>query len=373
MNSSRLMNRVIIVDVKGLIPRGGIDVLMRHEKYAVALKKIVPSSDLTVISLGPKVEKNSILEFNLFTFRNIVGLVKCGRELIKEDATNTVLVCGDPWESFYVAKIMCLFALRRVPIQIQLHADVGSALWRSLRWRNRLRFMLIRWSVRQATQVRFVSSQQMRVFEKTFGAIDVESVVIPVPIYIEPDIERNKKADSRNVIAFVGRLEIDRGLNKFLQLVSTIEKSHLFAEYWIIGTGSQEEWLRSEVARMGIVNKVTFFGEVFQSDLSVLWPKIGCLISVAPSESYGRAVREALAHGVPVLAQRSSGLLELEEEFNGNGLMFLEDDDAKTIVSLVDSAFDTVVPEFLSKKIADSADAAPNLLAMSWMKLLCGD
>lgn len=364
------MRKVIIVDVRGLIAYGGRDVIKRHEKYASALKGIVPDSELKVISVGPVSKDPLGLNFSIVSFRNLVSLINGGIKLLKEDSDKTVLVCGDPWESFYVARVICLFARKKIPIQIQLHADVGSPSWRAISWRNRLRYLFVKPAIRQATQVRFVSDQQKRLFEEAFVGVGRKSVVIPVPILVELEILSNRKNSSRNVLAFVGRVEIDRGIQQFLEIVSAIEESNLLARYWIIGEGSQEEWLKSEVLRMGFDEKFTFFGEVSQNSLSGLWPRIGCLISMAPSESYGRAVREALAHGVPVLAQRSSGLLELEEDFSGNGLVFLGNEDRKSIVSLVESAFDTIVPVFLSNKLLDSANTAPRLLATSWANLL---
>lgn len=361
------MHRVVIVDPRGLISRGGNDVIMRHEKYGLALRKLVPNSELVVISVGPVLKNSSKLNLSILCFGNAISMIKAGVRLVNDKSAKTVLVCGDPWESFYIAKVICFFAQRKVPIQIQIHADVGSAAWRLTRLINRFRYILVKIAIRQATQVRFVSHEQRKVLERALGGNKINSVVIPVPIYLNSTLSKHKKTDTSNVLALVGRLEIDRGIDRFLRIVSTIEISNLCVFYWIIGTGSKEKWLKSEVSRLGISDKFTFFGEVSQQELSNLWPKIGCLISLAPSESYGRAVREALLHGVPVLARTSSGLLELEDEFSGNGLVFIEDEDNEYIVNLVRSAFATTVPGSLSQKLADDNELAPKLLAKAWV------
>jgi hypothetical protein len=43
----------------------------------------------------------------------------------------------------------------------------------------------------------------------------------------------------------------------------------------------------------------------------MIWQDIGVLVSTAPSESYGRTIRESLAQGVPVWAFTSTGVTQL--------------------------------------------------------------
>ena len=63
-------------------------------------------------------------------------------------------------------------------------------------------------------------------------------------------------------------------------------------------------------------------------------------MSFAPSESYGRSIREALALGVPVVATRSSGVDLLRREFPLMELSIIPESlQSVEIIKILDNAF----------------------------------
>jgi glycosyltransferase involved in cell wall biosynthesis len=58
-------------------------------------------------------------------------------------------------------------------------------------------------------------------------------------------------------------------------------------------------------------SRINYLGQLTESELSKAWKKIGVLVSMAPVESYGRAMRESLIAGVPVWATASAGVKDL--------------------------------------------------------------
>ena len=70
--------------------------------------------------------------------------------------------------------------------------------------------------------------------------------------------------------------------------------------------------------------RFVFYGQVPNKNLKKVWKEIGVLVSTAPSESYGRVLRESLLHGVPVWASTSSGVLELKKHWNSNSFKILD-------------------------------------------------
>jgi glycosyltransferase involved in cell wall biosynthesis len=58
-----------------------------------------------------------------------------------------------------------------------------------------------------------------------------------------------------------------------------------------------------------------FLGSLKNSEVQETWSGIGVLLSTAPFESYGLAMREALLHNVPVVSRRNAGSLELKEKY----------------------------------------------------------
>ena len=58
--------------------------------------------------------------------------------------------------------------------------------------------------------------------------------------------------------------------------------------------------------------------------MEAAWNKIGILVSTAPSESYGRALREALIHGVPVWSTRTRGVSDLILESPSSNIRIID-------------------------------------------------
>ena len=66
------------------------------------------------------------------------------------------------------------------------------------------------------------------------------------------------------------------------------------------------------------------------------WERIGILVSTAPSESYGRSLREALMHGVPVWSTDTRGLRDLIQEYPSGAIrkIVLDNSEAEIIEDL---------------------------------------
>ncbi len=64
-----------------------------------------------------------------------------------------------------------------------------------------------------------------------------------------------------------------------------------------------------------------------------LWPRINVLLSTAPYESYGLTIREALLHGVPVVAKTSAGVRELASRFPKLVRLFEERTQATALIN----------------------------------------
>jgi glycosyltransferase involved in cell wall biosynthesis len=68
--------------------------------------------------------------------------------------------------------------------------------------------------------------------------------------------------------------------------------------------------LRARIARLGYGHRVRLTGVLTGAELSHAYSTAGLLLAPSRSETYGMAVTEALAHGVPVIAAAVGGLPE---------------------------------------------------------------
>jgi glycosyltransferase involved in cell wall biosynthesis len=105
-----------------------------------------------------------------------------------------------------------------------------------------------------------------------------------------------------NVIAFVGRLSVEKGPDLFCMLAAAAQKEQ---HRWVIyGDGPMRQELDAKYG-----DCVTFCGMV--SEMESEWPNIGLLVMTSRAEGLPYAALEALSHGVPLLAHAVGGLPDL--------------------------------------------------------------
>jgi hypothetical protein len=89
------------------------------------------------------------------------------------------------------------------------------------------------------------------------------------------------------------------------------------------------EDLRSRSAASGIADRLSFRGPVKRVDLDIAYDSADLLVSASRAETYGMAVTEALAHGLPVVATNVGGLPEAlghVGDHTGAGVLVAPDD-----------------------------------------------
>ncbi|MFA6062357.1 MAG: glycosyltransferase family 4 protein [Gallionella sp.] len=142
-------------------------------------------------------------------------------------------------------------------------------------------------------------------------------------VYIKPHFYSNPPIASLwterdDKIVFVGRLGTEKGV-RFL-----VESWKLWTEapmLEIIGEGPEGDFLRTEVERCGLVDKILFFGQLPFAEVQIRLASAKLL--VVPSinfEGFPMAIREAFALGVPVAASNLGSMPCLVKEGETGGL-----------------------------------------------------
>ncbi|HCP72655.1 MAG TPA: hypothetical protein DIT91_04415, partial [Actinobacteria bacterium] len=57
---------------------------------------------------------------------------QAAKEIKRSNLVPTILVVGDPWESYWTAKLVRFLSGLNCPIQVQLHGDFGNPVWKAL-------------------------------------------------------------------------------------------------------------------------------------------------------------------------------------------------------------------------------------------------
>jgi glycosyltransferase involved in cell wall biosynthesis len=325
-----MTQRVLIVDPRNLV-LGNDTSKKRHQIYA---EKLAEESG-EQISLGVIRFKNGhtrlveqlgdLLVVNLpknpLTF--LISLYKAIQNPMLKDTK--VLVAGDPWESFIIAKFIQRVLSTGPKIQTQIHGDIGNLMWIRANPRNRVRDLLAARTLSRTDQIRATSSNHAISIVKRFHLSPMKVKVSPVPSLLsETFVSMNPKNPRPATLGFVGRLQDDRGLGDFLKLVTKLCASRAEFSIVIAGTGPKRIIFESDLGKILNPEKVMFLGELNLSEMEGAWQKIGVLVSTAPTESYGRAIREAIFNGVPVWAIPSTGSVSLKESMAGDGVQLLD-------------------------------------------------
>jgi len=311
---------IYIIDARHRINNFEIETIFRHKKYASNLEKISRGmcQKIVIIQTRKKSELQSETlspELDVIRVDGKFGMLSLNRIIQTMDlmasSESVIFVAGDPFISGFLAiRLRDWFKnnLRLVSkVQVQIHFEL-NAISSKVNPKSIFKYFLTKFSLRNADQLRFVDNGQRDSFREKFG-FNKPTVVIPVPLNISTYYKITEKVSHPNSIAFVGRLHKERGLTDFIHIAETISAFIPDLDVLIYGDGPEKNNLEKIIGSKSLRGKYIFKGNF--PNLDSEWPHIGILVSSAPTESYGRAIREALIHGVPVLAVTSLGSTNL--------------------------------------------------------------
>ena len=369
---------ILILDPRGVFVNGGFDVFNRHTKYGelvninsknMKVKLIIFSSGSIPKKLYMNKKNIEVVSISKPTF-DPFNFAKKAHKLIKSKNLNVrLLIAGDPWESYWSAYFLNIFLNKKIPIQIQVHGDIADPRWRRINLRNRIRFSLAKLSLPKGSSLRAVTKYQAENIVKAFGIKRERIVVIPVPINV---LGRSASISERpKTIGLIGRIHKDRGIWEFIKLVRILNISSKDFKVVVIGDGPSKDKFLLKLESIITKNRITFLGQLPESELRKVWKRIGVLVSIAPVESYGRVTRESLIAGVPVWATTSAGVKDLMDYCKKGEVKILDlsksdasiDKDFKLLLK-------TKVSSDFSKRFIKENNTYAAKLANSWINTI---
>lgn len=111
------------------------------------------------------------------------------------------------------------------------------------------------------------------------------------------------------VVAFVGRMSAEKRPDLVLHMARLMAPEHPDAIFLLIGDGPMSKSMHRLASRLGVAGQVRFAG--LRRDVSELLHNVNVLVCPSDSEGTPRAVIEAMAAGVPVVATSVGGLPDL--------------------------------------------------------------
>ena len=113
------------------------------------------------------------------------------------------------------------------------------------------------------------------------------------------------------LVGFVGRLDWEKGPDKFVQVADRIRRRRPDVHFVLVGEGPMEAELREMIAQMGLEGSVHMAG--MHRNIETVYPAFDLLLQTSRSEAMPLALLEGMACGRPVVAIGVGGVAELVE------------------------------------------------------------
>jgi len=180
-----------------------------------------------------------------------------------------------------------------------------------------------------------VTSVSESLKKATYELFDIKKDIVVIPNFIELNKVNTAKSVTceRSVMAhpderIVTHISNFRKVKRIDDVVAIFNKiQHTIpAKLMMVGDGPEREKAEKLCEKLGISDKVIFFGNSNEIDKILSYSDLFLLPS--ETESFGLAALEAMACGVPVISSNSGGLPEVNEEGFSGYLSNVGDTDA---------------------------------------------
>ncbi|MCC7431676.1 glycosyltransferase family 4 protein [bacterium] len=137
--------------------------------------------------------------------------------------------------------------------------------------------------------------------------------------------ERLKISKDKIIISTIAHLKTEKGLDVALKTISLLIKKVPNILYLIVGEGKERAFLQKEAANLGLEKSVVFIGEIPSNQIQEFLQISDVYLQPSKIETMGRAICEANACGIPVVASNIGGIPSVIQN-NQSGLLVEEGD-----------------------------------------------
>ena len=181
-------------------------------------------------------------------------------------------------------------------------------------------------TVKHADELIAVSTYIAQGVERCFGrrADVIPNGVDPEQFYADPRRRNETRKelnipDNAPVLITVAALQGRKGINKVLDVVSLLKKSHPDIRYIVCGDGNEKdrESFFSKMRSLGLESNVLFMGN--QKEVAKYYNAADLFVFLPEFEGFGIVALEAMASQVPIVVSHGNAFPEILAE--GGGIM----------------------------------------------------
>lgn len=134
-------------------------------------------------------------------------------------------------------------------------------------------------------------------------------------------------------ILYTGRLAAEKHIDNILHAVALLKETIPELTFALTGHGDALDSLRTLASKLGISDRVRFFGTVSSADHASIYRASDIFAIMSTAETQSLSMMKAMASGIPVIGARARGLAEYIVD-NKNGLL-VTPGDSKTLAEKI--------------------------------------
>jgi glycosyltransferase involved in cell wall biosynthesis len=219
-------------------------------------------------------------------------------------------------------------------------------------------------SSREARKARYAYRRAARVLPvsrflqeaiRSYG-VDTRFEVVPnvvdTTLFLPPGAGRREAVGGRRLL-FVGSLDPAhyKGFPTLLEALDLLRGDRSDWELDVIGEGSERASYEASAATLGLRKRVTFHGSQPKRAVAEMMRAADLLVLPSRVETFGTAIVEALASGLPVVSTTAGAIPELVDEHSGR---LVPPDDPAALAAALNHTLENI-DEFDRPAIADRA------------------
>ncbi|KKQ43252.1 MAG: Glycosyl transferase, group 1 family [Microgenomates group bacterium GW2011_GWC1_37_8] len=113
------------------------------------------------------------------------------------------------------------------------------------------------------------------------------------------------------IVLYLGRITLQKGPEYFVWAAKRVSEYDSRVIFVVTGSGDMQDYMISEAARLGILDKFLFTGFLRGDDRDRIFQAADLYVMPSVSEPFGLVALEAIIRGTPVLVSKQSGVAEI--------------------------------------------------------------
>lgn len=294
---------------------------MGHD-VQVFSSKMLKEGSREIVPESKNVEGVRVRRFDVFKIPNISsGYVPSPlmvKALLDWDAD---VVHAHSYSYFPTYTSALVRVLKERPLVLTTHQPPTETAFKSKLLMKVYNRSLGRLSLRRADKIIAVTRLEADFLVKVAGADPNKITVIPEGVDLDLFKPKIDKSEQEKVILFVGRIAQEKGLMYLIKAIPRVTKVFPSISVLMVGEdqGIQENLIKA-AENLGVEKIVHFLGPKFGYELARTYRKARIFVLPSLYETFGLAILEAMASGLPIVTTRTGGIPELVED-GSNGML----------------------------------------------------